>query len=161
MRRRTQNFFDDLDFKISFNTRLREEANFCFWITTEESVWFQYTPPWGGELLYPALYASESFVSIHASVRRRTNQKFSQMLTISSFNTRLREEANFAGMCSLMEWALFQYTPPWGGEHSSFLKKFATPLFQYTPPWGGEPVLSFNLNVEIAVSIHASVRRRT
>ena len=100
----------------SFNTRLREEANsatssiadfkFVFQYTppwggehNKPPYWviqlnkFQYTPPWGGELVYSCYCFFKIWVSIHASVRRRT-EKFSTLVYSPKF----------------------QYTPPWGGE---------------------------------------------
>ena len=54
------------------------------------------------------------------------------------FNTRLREEANKLFWTVNKKNFKFQYTPPWGGEHTMKKSYLILWKFQYTPPWGGE-----------------------
>ena len=124
-----------------------------------------------------------SFVSIHASVRRRTSKSYVKIKWSWSFNTRLREEANSTTECFLWSKPSFQYTPPWGGEPimefqvvfriSSFntrLREEANCINWFDNPKNN----CFNTrlreeanfirtvsNMHVIVSIHASVRRRT
>ena len=112
MRRRTQNFFDDLDFKISFNTRLREEANIAGSAFTLICVFVSIHASVRRRTIFQAFEYSSFLVSIHASVRRRTSVFESQPKNLSGFNTRLREEANFYTLLCMLLNPLFQYTPP-------------------------------------------------
>ena len=79
---------------IRFNTRLRVEANYSEIISEIAIVWFQYTPPSGGEL-------NNRFCILWKISFQYTPPSGGEQITIEelftdtkSFNTRLRVEAN-------------------------------------------------------------------
>ena len=131
---------------------------------------FQYTPPWGGERIRPRRRRKPTKVSIHASVRRRTELKTTSLSSDIGFNTRLREEANLFQVFHIRtKWICFntrlreeansqkslptqtingfQYTPPWGGEPIVDDNRQFQGMFQYTPPWGGELNEAFTISL--------------
>ena len=139
VRRRTQLFLDGfLNFvTVSIHASVRrrtyfQEFSLLFWFR------FQYTPPWGGERRKIKRFFRIHFVSIHASVRRRTSFLPCANNSDLSFNTRLREEANFYSLCIILHYSSF----------NTRLREEANEDQQIT-------------RTTEDVSIHASVRRRT
>ena len=147
-------------YSISFNTRLREEANNIEISYSNIENTFQYTPPWGGELFGNLPPARVLKVSIHASVRRRTLVISSITCSNSGFNTRLREEANldifkksFSYNVSIHA-SVRRRTQYWKREFNRRKVSIHASVRRRTK-------IFFKKKYRSCVSIHASVRRRT
>ena len=123
---------------MSFNTRLREEANVTFWGVSILPRRFQYTPPWGGERNYNCNCIASCSVSIHASVRRRTYwSMLSRYVEHVSIHASVRRRTIRY---------IYYVHQPWVSIHASVRRR--------TLVFG-------NFYKLLTVSIHASVRRRT